>query len=137
MTALLVAGLLLGASPVVGATVTVEVANVRDARGHVLVAICPAAQFLKPHCAYQGRASSRAGITTVMVAGVPPGRYAAEAYQDADDNGKLDRTFLGLPAEGMGFSRDARMMFGPPSFGDAAFDVGAADVTIRFRLRYY
>lgn len=119
------------------ATVTVEVGNVRSARGHVRVAICRRETFLKPHCPWQGAAPAQAGTTAVIVSGVPPGTYAAEAYQDEDDSGTLRRTFLGLPAEGMGFSNDARMMFGPPRFDDASFSVGEGPTGIRLRLRYY
>ena len=36
--------------------------------------------------------------------GVSPGTYAVAAYQDANGNGRLDRTGLGLPLEPYGFS---------------------------------
>ena len=119
------------------ATVTVIVQGVHSAGGHVLVAICPRAAFLMPHCAYKGRAPSHAGDVQVSVSGIPPGTYAAQAYQDETDAGHIRRTLLGLPEDGLGFSNDARMMFGPPHFDDAAFTVGPAGVTIHLRLRYY
>lgn len=53
--------------------------------------------------------------------GVPPGRYAASAYHDANDNSKFDRNFLGLPSEDFCFSSGARAGLGPPSFDDADF----------------
>jgi uncharacterized protein (DUF2141 family) len=110
--------------------------NVRDSRGVVRVAICARAQFLHPHCPYVGHAPSAVGTVRVVVDGVPPGIYAAQAFQDANANGILDRSWLGLPMEGMGFSNDARMRFGPPAFSDAAFKLGVDDVSISFRLRY-
>ena len=42
---------------------------------------------------------------SAIVPNVPPGTYAAQAFHDEDDNGKLDRTLLGLPKEAMGFSK--------------------------------
>ncbi len=119
------------------ATVTIVVQNVRSDRGHVLVAICSRADFLHPHCGWKGNAPSHMGETIVVVRGVPPGLYAAQAFQDANDNGRLDRNLLGLPEEGMGFSNDARMYFGPPRFEAASFTVPPQGVTIRFRLKYY
>ena len=56
---------------------------------------------------------------------------------DENDNDDLDRTLLGLPKEGIGFSNDAPFRFGPPSFGDAAFQLTPAGGRIRFHLRYY
>ncbi len=119
------------------ATVHVVVTGVRNARGHVLVALCPKAEFLQPHCAWQGRAAAQVGDVAVTIDDVPPGIYAAQAFHDEDDNGKLERSFLGMPEEGMGFSRDAKMHYGPPSFDDAAVTVRDAGTDIGFALRYY
>ena len=119
------------------ASVTVTVTGVRDNQGVVRVAICPRADFLHPHCPYVGRVPSEPGSVAVMINGVPPGLYAAQAYQDANDNGALDRNWLGLPKEGMGFSNDAPMRLGPPSFGDAAFTLGPGSAAISFRLEYF
>ncbi len=128
---------MLAAAPLQAAAVHVVVTGVRNARGHVLVALCPKAEFLQPHCAWQGSATAQAGDVAVTINGVPAGTYAAQAFHDEDDNGKLERSFLGMPEEGMGFSRDAKMHFGPPSFDDAAVTVNDAGAEIRFALRYY
>ena len=120
-----------------GAQIVVTVSGVRDERGTLRVAICTQADFLKPHCPYQGRAPARAGMVVVTINDVPPGIYAAQAYQDANDNGVLDRNWLGWPQEGMGFSNDAPFRFGPPSFADAAFRVSAGGERISFRVRYF
>ncbi|NJK89839.1 MAG: DUF2141 domain-containing protein [Myxococcales bacterium] len=52
---------------------------------------------------------------------VPPGRYAASAYHDEDDDSKFDKNFLGIPTEDFTFSSGARAGLGPPGFDDAAF----------------
>ena len=120
-----------------GASVTVKVTGVRDNRGVVRVAVCPQADFLHPHCPYFGHSPSAAGSVVVTVDQIPPGLYAAQAYQDANDDGVLERNWLGLPKDGMGFSNNAPMRFGPPAFRDAAFIVGTGSVTISFRLKYF
>ena len=118
-------------------TVQVSLQGVRNDRGHVLVALCSKADFLRPHCAWRGQAAAHTGAVLVSIDGVPPGVYAAQAFHDENDNGLLDRNILGLPREAMGFSRDAPMRLGPPRFADAAFTV-AGDVTrIVFTLRYF
>jgi uncharacterized protein (DUF2141 family) len=112
------------------ATVEVHVTGVAAGKGKVNVAVCDQARFLK-QCAYSGSAPAHAGDNTITVRDVPAGSWAVLAYQDANDNGELDRNFIGIPSENYGFSRDARGKFGPPSFEDAVItvrDEGAATV---------
>jgi uncharacterized protein (DUF2141 family) len=119
------------------ATLRVTITGIADDRGTIRVAICPEAEFLHPVCPYVGRAPAHAGSVTVTVAGIPVGVYAAQAFQDANDNGKVDRTLLGIPEEGIGFSRDAPFRFGPPRFSDAGFSLGPGVSAISFHLRYF
>ena len=119
------------------AVLEVTVTGVRSAAGHVLVAVCDRATFLQETCRYKGRVQAAVGSVVVRITGIPPGQYAAQAYADANDNGRIDRNFLGIPTEGIGFSNDAPMRFGPPSFADAAFTLGAEGGRISFGLKYY
>jgi uncharacterized protein (DUF2141 family) len=118
------------------ASVQVTVQGVRNDHGSVLVALCTSAEFLRPHCAWKASTPAAAGTVTLRIDGVPPGTYAAQAFHDENGNGRLDRSLLGLPEEGMGFSRDAPMRMGPPRFEDAAFPIAPAGAAIAFRLRY-
>ncbi|HEX2939566.1 MAG TPA: DUF2141 domain-containing protein, partial [Rhodopila sp.] len=108
------------------ASLDIQVSNVRNDKGHVLAAVCTQSQFLTAHCAYVGSVPSRSGEVTVRISGIPPGTYAVQVFQDENDNKAIDRNFIGIPTEGMGFSNDARFHFGPPSFADAAVRIGAA-----------
>jgi uncharacterized protein (DUF2141 family) len=128
---------LLAAAPAHAATVLVTVNNVRNDHGHVLVALCTKANFLHPHCPWRGRAVAQPGTVVVRIDNVPPGLYAAQAFHDENDNGKLERTMLGLPKEAMGFSNDAPMRMSPPSFDAASFSVTAKGAAITFKLRYF
>ena len=132
----LAALLLLLAWPAGAATLQVTVTGVRNAKGQVLVAVCDRATFLAPSCAYRGRVAAQPGAVQVTIGGIPEGVYAVEAYHDENDNGRLDRSFLGMPTEGMGFSRDAPMRFGPPDFADAAVTIPSGGGAIQFALRY-
>ena len=131
--------LLVAARPAVadGGVLEVTVTGIRSAAGHVLVAVCDKDTFLHETCRYKGRVPAAIGSVVVRIAGIPPGSYAAQAYADENDNGKIDRNFLGMPTEGIGFSNDAKMRFGPPAFADAAFTLGPAGGQIQFGLRYY
>jgi uncharacterized protein (DUF2141 family) len=118
------------------ASVQVTVQGVRNGHGSVLVALCTSAEFLRPHCAWKASTPAAAGTVTLRIDGVPPGTYAAQAFHDENGNGRLDRSLLGLPEEGMGFSRDAPMRMGPPRFEDAAFQVAPSGTAVALHLRY-
>ncbi len=118
------------------AKLDVVVANIRSGKGHIRVAVCSANTFLKESCQWNGRGKAKPGEVTVTL-DVPPGTWAAQAYQDEDDIGKIPRNFFGLPKVGIGFSNDAPFRFGPPSFSDAAFRLDPSGGRIRLNLRYF
>lgn len=66
---------------------------------------------------------------------VPTGRYAISLFHDENVNGRLDKRLM-MPREGYGFSRDAPVRFGPPSFASAAFAVADAGNHQTIRMRY-
>ena len=114
----------------------VVISGVTSAKGHVRVAICPAEEFLKD-CRYSGAAASAPSVTTVTITDLPPGIYAAQAYQDKNDNHMVDRNILGLPTEGVGFSNDAPIHLRAPTFCSAAFTYSGGEQTIALRLRHF
>lgn len=126
--------LLLGASPQ-AAPVEVAVSGIAAATGRVHVDICPPAKFTREDCPWSAEAAAVSGTTTVTVPGVPPGRYAAQAYWDKNANGRADRNFIGMPLELVGFSNDVRVKMSRPKFADAAFDHGSAKTRITFAVR--
>jgi len=64
--------------------------------------------------------------------GVPSGEYALLAYLDENANGRIDRNFIGIPREPLGFSNGYRPK-GPPSYARAAFFL-AEDETREFTI---
>lgn len=135
--ALLLAALPLAAPPPTEGVLTVQVDNVRAARGHVRVDVCPQARFLKSDCPYSGDAPAVKGTTVVTVRGLPPGHYAVQAYLDENDNHDVDRALFGIPKEGIGFSNGVKVRFSAPKFADAAFQFAGATQAIRFSLQYF
>jgi uncharacterized protein (DUF2141 family) len=117
--------------------VTVRVENLRNGEGSVLVAICTPDVFLSRQCRHHARTKARPGSAEVTVADVPPGSYAVQAIHDENDNLELDRNVVGLPREGVGFSRDAPMRHGPPRFSDAAVKIGGNSGSVTLSMRYY
>ena len=117
--------------------ITVTVNNVRNNRGQVYVEICPQNRFLKENCPYHATAPAHAGSTVVTIENVPAGQYAAQGYHDENKNNDLDQGLFGIPKEGLGFSRDARIGLGPPKWKDAVFVHTGPAEAIHFSLRYF
>ena len=75
------------------------------------------------------------GETTVTLHNITPGTYAIEAYQDVNSNNKMDTSWLGLPEEPFGFSRDAVPFLSKPSFDDVSFTLVAGGNTQALHLQ--
>lgn len=71
---------------------------------------------------------------TAYAAGVaePQVSLAIGAYQDENENGRLDKSTFGIPTELYGFSKNPKRGYGPPKFSEAAvvIDLSQSDVPV-------
>ena len=107
-----------------------------DAKGgDMRVQVCTPETFLKT-CPYRAKAPAKQGVTDVIVKDVPPGTYAVIAHHDINGNGEVDRTLLGVPKEGVGFSRSPMLILRAPTFDETSVPVAGAlaevDITLKF-----
>jgi len=65
------------------------------------------------------------------------GTYAIAMFHDSNGDGKLNTNSLGIPTEGFGFSRNPRIVTGPPKFGDSAVLVVGSSTNIEIKLNYF
>ena len=65
-----------------------------------------------------------------------PGLYAVSIYHDENADHHFNRSLLGLPEEGYGFSNDAPTSVGLPSFDSVRFTVPPGESRMTIRLRY-
>lgn len=121
-------------------TLTVQVHGLRSAGGVVRAGLYPdAAHWLKPEDSPQVSgvtATPRGATASCVFPDVRPGTYAVAVFHDENHNEKLDTNFLRLPTEGFGFSRVERLGLGQPSYADASFHVGDADLTVQVKMIY-
>ena len=114
--------LVIAATPVLAGDLTIEISGITPGRGQIYVAVYDRPETF-PTAGQQrtGRIleASAQGLV-VHFEDLPPGEYAAVAFQDVNGNGKLDKNFLGMPKEPYGFSNSARGSAGPPKFSAAA-----------------
>lgn len=122
-------------TPVTAAQLDIELTGIESGRGLVRAAVCNRTTFTTKHCPFAAAVPAQAGTVTIRVDGIPAGRYAVQAYHDEDGNGQLRRGLFGIPAEAIGFSRDARVRMSAPAFEDAAIDITEPVTNTRLRLR--
>jgi uncharacterized protein (DUF2141 family) len=70
-----------------------------------------------------------------LVENIPFGEYAIKLFHDEDKDDKIDRNFLGMPKESIGFSNNAKIgLGGPPGFNKAKFLFNSKEMTIVISL---
>lgn len=137
--ALLAAPLLIGAASEPMGEVRVEIADLRNAKGTLLLCLSASVKHF-PDCGSDPAAQKLkvpAGRATGLVfTGVAPGDYALSVMHDENGNGKLDTT-MRIPREGFGFSRNPVVRFRPPVFRNVRFAVPAGASRLPIKMKYF
>jgi len=121
--------------------VHVKVSGFRNERGQVFVALWRSEKAF-PGTPPKGTPSAVAkivkGVAETSFRDVPPGVFAVSVFHDEDGDSELKTNFIGIPKEGIGFSRDARARFGPPSWDDAKLKLEPGEVEqVKITMLYY
>lgn len=119
--------------------INVVVEGVRSERGEVVLELYPddPDRFL----AHKGRLErlrqkAAKSVTNACISAPTPGRYALVIYHDENNDEVFNRSKIGLPSEGFGFSNNVRPLLGPPSLKSVLFTVPNGESTVRVRMRY-
>ena len=83
---------------------TIEIRNVAVSHGKVYVAVFNSESTYKKGEQYAGFVLNADSPTLFHSLEVPEGEYVISAFQDINNNGKLDMNFLGIPKEPIGMS---------------------------------
>jgi len=120
----------------------IEITNLRNQQGHVLVSLF-AEEGKKgfPEEAAQAYRKAKVPIENLKAVvdfeNLPYGTYAVAVMHDENDNGKMDKNFLGVPIEGFAFSNNVRPVFGAPSFQKAAFELNCRSKSLLIKMLYF
>lgn len=126
-----------GVSP--AGQVELDVAGLRSSKGTLKICLTTAPDHF-PDC-QDDPAARRLTVAARDAAmlrfdGLPSADYAIALIHDENANSRLD-TFAGIPREGIGFSRNPKLLFGPPRFSAARFPVGGQAVAETVKVRYF
>lgn len=119
--------------------IDVAVEGVRSSNGLIAITLYAdnSRKFLVRHGSlYVGRVPARAGSTTGCLFVPTPGVYAIAIYHDENASQTFDRTGLGLPAEGYGFSNNPSTLAGLPAFRSVRLGIPRSGLLTRIRIKY-
>lgn len=117
----------------------VNVTGVNAAKGLIAVSLYadnPSKFLAKRGSLYVGRVAAKSPTTRVCIHIPTAGTYAIAVYHDTDANRKFNRTGIGLPAEGYGFSNNPGTLFGLPSFSKVRIGIPRTNVQTTVKLKY-
>ena len=105
------------------AELVIKILNIEEKKGSIHFALYDNPEFFPEN---EGKRIGFKKMVTelvdeqVIITDLKESFYAIAIYHDQNSNNKFD-TFLSIPQEKFGFSNDAKVFFGPPSFDEAAF----------------
>ena len=117
----------------------VSVEGLRNGNGLLTIAVYPddSRQFLaKGGTLKNNRFQASAPVTRACVFVPKTGVYAVAVYHDEDSSRKLNRSGIGLPAEGYGFSNNPATLAGLPAFRSVRLNVPKAGLTTHIKMKY-
>ncbi len=127
------------AGPASDTWVNVAVDGVRGSKGLIAITLYAddSSRFLAHHGSlYVGRIPAQAGTTRGCIFVPKAGVYAIAAYHDENSSRGFDRTGLGLPAEGYGFSNNPLTIAGMPAFRSVRLGISKPNLTTHIQLKY-
>ncbi len=66
-----------------------------------------------------------------------PAEFAIKVLHDEDETGQVTKNWTGIfPAEGLGFSNEARIRFGPPTYRDAKMTLKDTEHSTTIKMIY-
>jgi len=104
-------------------TLTINVPSISPVEGELQVSVFNSEKsFLKENEEYKiYRFNIEKTEGKFVIKDLPKGEYSMVIYHDKNNNGEMDRSFLGIPKEGYGFSNNFKPRLSGPIFEDCSF----------------
>lgn len=125
--------------PASGTWLNVVAEGLRNSNGLLAVTLYAddSSKFLVRHGSlYVGRVKAQSGATRACIFVPKPGVYALALYHDENADQSFDRTGMGLPAEGFGFSNNPATLAGLPTFKSVRIAIPKTGLTTRVQMKY-
>jgi uncharacterized protein (DUF2141 family) len=122
------------------AALRISVSGTRSAKGNITITIYPdePSRFLDgAYKVARQQLPVTLPVTSACFALPAPGYYAVALFHDENDDHHLNTNALGIPTEGIGFSNNPTLYFGPPDLSRVRISLHPGDNPIAIRMKYY
>lgn len=117
---------LFAATSLFAANLTVELENPPETGQIEVLLFGSAASFKDLRDPAFSKTVPAGGQSTIQLSDVPTGDYALMVHHDENNNGQLDKNFIGIPREPVGFANDYSPK-GPPGYNRALLAIHEPD----------
>lgn len=117
-----------------GSQISVTVKNIKSEEGQLLISLFDSKENFLNNAFKEMKIDSNKGEINVQFDNLPEGTYTVSIIHDINNNGSLDKNFMGIPNEPYGISKDGKSMFGPPSYDDAKFELANQNLALTISL---
>jgi len=114
-------------------SITVTINNPLSDNGTMIIGLQNESTFMKSQGIENQKSVIIDGKVQVTFEDLKPGTYAIMVLHDVNGNGRMDFNDNGMPLESYGMSNNP-MLYGPPSFTDAKFNLENEDLELQIRL---
>jgi len=116
-----------------GHAITVTVKNIKNTNGNIILSLHNASTFMKSKGLESSATKINGDSVTFTFKNVIPGEYAIMGVHDENSNNQMDFELNGMPKESYGMSNNP-ILYGPPTFDAAKFEIKKEDVNIIIRF---
>lgn len=117
----------------------VKITGIRSAKGKIALSLFKDNQSFDQEKPYKSFVFDKKGIANgslTVTFKVAPGTYGIAMLDDENSNSKMDKSFIGIPKEGFGFSNFFMEKLKKPSFDDFKVDLNSTQNKVNVKVKY-
>ncbi len=113
---------------------SINLEGVRSTKGKLHIAIYDNAESFPKEGQFLMKKQLPADQRLVIIDNLKFGEYAIAVYHDENNNGKLDKNFLGIPTEPYAFSNDLKPKWKRPTYEEAVITFNKDQLALQLTL---
>ena len=113
-----------------------QIDNIKDLEGTLYVAIYKSEEDFPLDGEWEFRTSQKVNSESELfkISGLEFDEFAIAIFHDVNDNGEMDKNWLGIPKEPFGFSNNVRPKFSSPEFQDCRIKIDEQNQHVKIDL---
>jgi uncharacterized protein (DUF2141 family) len=122
------------------ATLTVEIVDLRNAKGDLIFGVFNQADGFpnkQAKSVYWEVRPAKAKGKVVFAANLPPGTYAASVLHDENRSGDMEKGLGGIPQEGYGVTNNPKPRFRAARYDEATFELPPEGASKKISMQYF